>query len=261
MAVTFIGTARTYPIIGNNDLVQNLFAIENGIASRVNVNVRRLLVQNDALVVLTAVMPIVKTSRATNINGGLVLDKGPFDTTQSSDKAVILRAPAYESARITGTPGDTVWQQYTVRQHTAAEQNIAEDKNLLPLLIADAGKEFKLRPGENLLVRVVAAIGTSNPALTNNWIVACVWEEDEISTFNINGVVTLNAVPIVGAKVIIVEAKDKSLTDAILWEVKTTATGGVWSSTIRSGWVGGVFVQYETGGTLYTAPGSPFLEV
>jgi hypothetical protein len=205
-------------------------------------------------------MPIVRTARATAISGGLIIDKGTFDTTKSSDPAVILRAALYESARITATPGDTLWQQFVSRQHTAAEQNISDDKNLLSYLVGDSGKEFKLRPGESLLSKVVAAIETSNAALTNNWIVQCVWEEDAISTFNISGVVTLNSVPIEGAKVIIVEAKDKSLTDAVLREVKTTTTGGAWNSTIRTGWVGGAFVQYETGGTLYTAPGSPFLE-
>jgi hypothetical protein len=260
MAISFRGMVRTYPILGNNDLVQNLFTIGNGIASRVNVIVRRLTVQNDAIVALTAVVPLVKVSRATAISGGLILDKGKFDTVQFSDEAVIFRAAMYESARIVATPADTLWQKFTTRLHTAVEQVIVDDANLLTSLIEDDGKEFILRPNEGLLVSVVAAIGTSNAALTNNWLVQCIWSEDEIATFNISGVVTLNSVPVVGAKVIIVEAKDKSLTDAILREVKTTTGGGVWSSTIRTGWVGGAFVQYETGGTLYTAPGSPFLE-
>jgi hypothetical protein len=111
-----------------------------------------------------------------------------------------------------------------------------------------------------LLVQVVAPTAATNASGSNNYVVQTVWEEDSLSTFSISGTVTLSAVPIVGAKVIILEADDESLANAILWEVKTTTAGGAWSSSIRSGKVGAAFVQYVTGGIYYTAPGSPFLE-
>ena len=254
-------TARTYPILGNNDTTQNLFTIENGIASRVDINVRRLLVQNDAIIASTVVMPIVKTCRASNISGGYILDRSEFDTTlTSSESGIVVRSGMYESGRIFATAGDTVWQQYTNRQHTAVEQSASWDNNLLPMLVSDTGKEFKLKPGESILVRVIGSTVAVNNALANNWFVEAVWEEVPMSTFNINGVVTLGGSPVVGAKVIIISSRDKQMTDASLREIVTTGAGGVWSSSIRKGWVGSAFVQYENGGTLYTASGSPFLE-
>ena len=42
-------------------------------------------------------------------------------------------------------------------------------------------------------------------------------------------------------------------------ETIVTPAGGTWASTIRTGKVGSAFVQYESGGTKYTAPGSPYL--
>lgn len=260
MAVTFVGTARSLVAFGNDSTAQNLFTIENGASSYVNLNIRRLLMQNDAIAVLTAVMPIVKVSRATAISGGVIVEKTPFDTTYSSDSNVVFRAQLEESARITATPGDTVWQQYSVRMHTAVEQQQGIDNNLLPLLVADSGSEFVLRPGEALLARVVAAAGTSNAITTNNWFVECVFEEDEIATFAISGTVTLNSSPVSGANVMVIEADDEQMTNAFLREVITTGAGGTWASSIRTGKVGAAFVQYTTGGTYYTAPGSPFLE-
>ena len=42
MAVTYRGAVQTLTVAGNDATTQNLFVIENGIASRVNVIVRRL---------------------------------------------------------------------------------------------------------------------------------------------------------------------------------------------------------------------------
>jgi hypothetical protein len=123
-----------------------------------------------------------------------------------------------------------------------------------------ASKDFILRPGDSLIVQVVAAVGTSNAALCNNWDAHCVWEEDAIATFAISGTVTLSASPVSGAIVTVVEADDTSMTNAVLRETIVTPAGGTWASTIRTGKVGAAFVQYTSGGTKYTAPGSPYLE-
>ena len=253
-------TFKSYPIIGNNSTDQKLFCLSNGIESRVNVLVRRLLVQVDPIIPLTSVMPLVKTTRASNTSGGVLMNKGAFDTLANSDNAVKIRTALFNDAPIVATAGDVVWQQFGSRQHTSIEQAMATDNNMLPLLVADTGKEFVLRPGECLLVSVIGATTATNNALANNWIVEGVWQEVDLPTFNISGVVTLSGVPVVGAKVTIVEATDKAMSNAVLKEVVTTTAGGVWSSSIRSGWVGSAFVQYENGGTLYNAPGSPFLE-
>lgn len=265
MAVTFQGTAQTLTIVGNDAVAQNLFVIENGYKSRVNVIVRRLTFGCDALVVLTSVQNVLKVSRCTSVSGGVTLDKAKFTGLQTSDANVVLRAQANETAPITATAGDTLWTQMAARMHTAVEQQRAEDdserlkeRNLLPIAAAGVA-DFVLRPGQALLVKVVAATAASNALNSTNYTVRCDWDEESVTTFAISGTVTLSGSPVDGAKVMVLEADDATLTNAHLYEVKTTAGGGLWASTIRTGKVGAAFVQYENGGTYYTAPGSPFL--
>jgi hypothetical protein len=259
MAITFKGGVQVPTVFGNDALVQHVFSLENGIGSRVDINVRRLTVQNDPLVALTSVMPQVKISRGVNISGGVLLNKASFLTTQTSDPSVVIRSPLGEGSPIAATQGNTVWQQYVSRMHTAVEQVLASDENLLPRLVDSASFNFKLRPGESMLATVVSATVLTNAALSNNWLVDCAWEEDEIATFAISGTVTLSAVPVAGAIVTVIEADDNSMTNAVLRETIVTPAGGTWASSIRVGKVGAAFVQYESGGTLYTAPGSPYL--
>ena len=261
MAITYQGTVASYPIQGNDQLLQNLFVFENGVASRVNVYIRRLVLQNDAVTALTSVMPLIKTSRlAADPSGGIILSKCPFDTIQTSDDAVKIRASIAFGTPITATEGQPAWGKFSIRLHTGYGKVIAPDASMLSVLVEGAGKEFKLRPGESLLVQVRGATVASNPSLGNNWFVQAMWEEDSLPIFNISGVVTLASAPVSGAKVMVLQADDEYLTNAVLVEVKTTNGLGEWSSTILSGRVGAAFVQYKDGGTFYTAPGSPFLE-
>jgi len=265
MAVSFRGTAQSLAIYGNDATSQNLFVVENGIASRVNVIVRRLTFGCDALAVLTSVMNLVKTCRATAVSGGFIVDKAPFVGTQTSDSAVVFRAQCNEAGRITATAGDTLWTQLVPRMHTAVEQQQLEvdgerlkQRSLVPIIAMDVA-DLVVRPGQALLVRLVAATAASNPFATQNYTVRCSWEEDEIATFAISGTVTLSGSPVSGAVVTVVEADDEAGTNAVLRQVITTGAGGTWASSIRTGKVGAAFVQYENGGTYYTAPGSPFL--
>ena len=115
MAVSFRGTASTLNIFGNDATTQNLFVVENGIASRVNVIIRSLEFSADSLVALTSVQNVLKTCRATGVSGGLELEKTKFVTTQTSDPAVVIRAMANETAPITATAGDTMWTQFAAR--------------------------------------------------------------------------------------------------------------------------------------------------
>jgi len=261
MAITYRGTVASFPIQGNDQLLQNLFLFENGVASRVNVYIRRLVLQNDAVAALTSVMPLVKTSRISNdFSGGIILSKCPFDTTQTSNDAVKIRASIAFGTPITATEGQPAWGKFFIRLHSVIQKVIAPDASMLPVLVQDAGKEYKLRPGEFLLIQVRGAAVTSNPSLGNNWFVNAMWEEDSLPIFNISGVVTLDASPVNGAKVMVLQADDEYMSNAVLVEVKTTNALGEWASTILSGKVGAAFVQYKDGGNFYTAPGSPFLE-
>jgi len=71
--------------------------------------------------------------------------------------------------------------------------------------------------------------------------------------------VTLGGSPVSGAKVMVMESDNVAGTNMFLREVITTPAGGTWASSILTGKVGSAFVQYEAGGTYYTAPGSPYL--
>jgi hypothetical protein len=172
-------SAATFRTIGSAATPQNLFSIEN-IDSTKLVYVRRLLVQMDALAALTAVMPLIKTSRATAVpTGGTVLNKGVFDTANASNANTICRgSTATDGGALSGptaTAGDVLWQQYGMREHTQVGQILAPDFDQLPILVDT--RNFVLRQNQALLVQVVAAIGTSNPA-TNHYFVQVVWEED-----------------------------------------------------------------------------------
>jgi hypothetical protein len=262
VAVTFTGGTASALFFGNDATTQNIFAIQNGIASRVNMIVRAIDVEVDNLVALAAVMPLVKVSRATSISGGVTLPAERFLTTQTPDPAIVFRAPTWEGAPITATPGTTLWQIMYTRSHTVVEQILGPAgiaaMDALPEIATT--KDVVLRPGESLLVQIVAAAGTSNAALANTGNVSCEWEEDAIATFAISGTVTLSGSPVSGAIVTVIEADDTSMTNAVLRETIVTPAGGTWSSDIRTGKVAAAFVQYETGGTMYTAPGSPYLE-
>jgi hypothetical protein len=258
MAVTFRGGVQVPVMLGKDAVTQHIFSLENQIGSRVDVNVRRISIQNDPVAALTSVMPQVKASRGVSISGGILLDKAALTTTETSDPFVKIRSALGEGSHITATQGDTIWQHYTSRLHTAVEQVIGDDQSVLPRLIDT--QNFKLRPGQSLLVSVVGATVASNAALANNWLVNCLWEEDAIATFAISGTVTLSGSPVSGAIVTVIEADDISMTNAHLVETIVTPAGGTWASNILTGKVGAAFVQYENGGTKYTAPGSPYLE-
>jgi hypothetical protein len=151
--------------------------------SDVIVKVKRLVVQLDATVLLASVMPLVRTTRITWQDGGTTLPKGSFDSTETSAATVIARCaqsadagtPAIVRTPITASLGDTIWQQYCMRNHTLAGQILGLDNPVLPTLIENT--PFVLRPFESLLVYVTASVGTSNP-LTNHWFVQCAWDEE-----------------------------------------------------------------------------------
>jgi len=258
MAISFKGSIPSATTIGNNSTTQNLCTITNKIGSRVNIIIRRATAQIDTLAALTSVMPQVKLSRATSISGGAILSKTAWQTTQSSSDSVEIRTAIIDGQPITATAGDIIWQQYCSRMHTIVEQVIASDNNILPLLVEN--HDFIIRPGESILVQVVGASVASNAALSSNWFTEFMWEEDEIATFAISGTVTLSAVPVAGAIVTVVETDDELMTNQVLVEKIVTGAGGTWASTIKTGKVGAAFVQYKSGATYYTAPGSPYLE-
>ena len=174
-----IFSATSFRILGSAATPHNLFTIENIDATKL-ITIRRLTIQLDATAVLVAVMPQVKVSRSTAVpTGGTVLSKAQFDTANASNANSIVRgANATDggvASAITATAGTTLWQQYCMRMHTVVGQVLAPDNNVLPALVDT--ENLILRQNQALLVQVVAAAGTSNPA-TNHWFCNIVWEED-----------------------------------------------------------------------------------
>lgn len=179
--VTNTGLVTTWRTIGAAATAQNLFAISNASGSTTLVAVRRLGVQLDHTAVLVAVMPQIKAFRITAgiAGGGTLLDKKQLDTNEVENASVTVRgATASDGGAATAITGtlDTgaIWQQFGSRVHTAVGQVIASDNNVLPQLVE--GDPLILRANQALVVQVVAAAGTSNPA-TNHWFAQCVWDE------------------------------------------------------------------------------------
>lgn len=257
MAFSFNGAAPGLIALGNDATTQNIYALTNKVGSRVNVYIRNAKVDLDPIAALATVTPVVKISRATAISGGAILSSSAYDTTQSSSSSVEIRTPVLDGFPITATPGNTIWQKYCGRMHTAVEQVLYFDQKILPKLVKS--QSFIVRPGESVLFQVVGAATTSNARLANYWYVNCQWEEDPISTFAISGTVTLSGSPVSGAIITVIEADDESMTNPVLVEKIVTGGGGTWASTIKTGKVGAAFVQYKSGATYYTAPGSPYL--
>lgn len=176
MAGTF--SACSFRTVGSAATPQNLLTIENIDATKL-VTVRALILQMDATAVLTAVMPLNKVSRATAVpTGGTTLNKAQFDTANASNANTIVRGGTASDGgaltAITATAGTTLWQEYGMRMHTVVGQ-VLSPTSYLPQIIDT--KNLILRQNQALLVQVVAAAGTSNPA-TNHYSVCVVWDED-----------------------------------------------------------------------------------
>ena len=174
MAGTF--SASSFRIIGTAATPHNLLTIEN-IDATLLVKIREISIQLDATAVLTAVMPLTKVSRATAVpTGGTVLNKGLWDTANASDADVIVRganaSDGGAATAITATAGTTLWQEYQMRMHTVVGQ-VLSPPSRMPVILT---KDLILRQNQALLVQVVAAAGTSNPA-TNHWSVNITWDE------------------------------------------------------------------------------------
>lgn len=262
MAVLYTGTVATPRMPGNALATQRLFALENRRGSNRLLRVRRLSTQMDATVALTAVKPQVKTTRGSGVVlGGAQLDKGTFDTAQTSDDQIrVWFAPSSDlgiSGEVISTPGTIQWQQYSGRMHTLAEQVIGADENQMPRLVEDTAFNYELYPGQHLLVTVNGTAVTGNPA-TNHWILNCVWTEEDFVSFTISGVVTLSAVPVVGAEVLVVVADNVAMDNAYFHSVQVTGAGGTWSAQIPVGKLAFAYAQNDVAGTKYTSPGRPY---
>jgi hypothetical protein len=169
-------SAASFRILGNAATAHNLFVIYNTHATKI-VTVRRMVMQMDATVVLTAVMPIVRSCRIASYSGGTALSKIDWGATASDAAIQVVGANASDggvASAITATPGAPLWQQYGMRMHTLVGQVQGIDNNVLSAI--SENYPVRLAQNQGLLVHIVAAAAASNPA-TNHYFVQCAWEE------------------------------------------------------------------------------------
>ena len=173
-------STTTFRILGAAATPHNLFSIYN--TSTDVIRIRSLVMQLDATSVLTAVMPLVKTSRITTApTGGTVLTKGLWDSTVASNAGVVCRGASGSdggaATAITATAGTILWQRYAMRMHTNVGQVLGVDNNVLSSITENY--PVFLRQNQGLLVQVVAAAASANPS-NNHWHVKCAWDEDGV---------------------------------------------------------------------------------
>lgn len=169
-------SAASFRTLGSAATPHNLLTIENTDAV-VQVTIRDITIQLDATAVLVAVMPQVKVSRATAVpTGGTTLTKGEFNTGAVSDAQVVVRGATASdggvATAITSTAGTTLWQEYQMRMHTVVGQVLSPPSRMPTLLT----KNLVLLQNQAILITVISAVGTSNPA-TNHWSVCVTWDE------------------------------------------------------------------------------------
>ncbi len=181
---TNTGLVTTWRTLGAAALTQNLFAISNASGSTTLIAVRRMTAQLDHTALLAAVMPQIKAFRITAgiAAGGTILDKKQLDTNETENVSVTVRgATASDGGAATAITGTldvgAIWQQFGSRAHTLVGQILGNDNNVIPGLTEN--DPIILRPNQALVVQVVAAVATSNPA-TNHWFVQCVWDEFQV---------------------------------------------------------------------------------
>lgn len=261
MAVTFRGSCVTQYMIPTPN--SSCFVLEVSARSMCKVNILKLLMQFDTLTLAKGtglIMPLVKARKFTGTaTGGIVLTgKVPWDTTvNAADAGIYLRldpgfaGTAESDITITGTP-KTMWQEFSARQTTGAEQWQSYDCVLVEPL--DNGA-IVLYPGELLEIYW----GESSLPIGGIAFLEVVWEEDNLGTsYTVSGDVTLSGSAVSGAKILLVTDLDRDMPNPQV-EVITTGAPGTWSKTLAAGVKADAFVQYRAGESLYSDEGKPYL--
>ena len=261
MAVTFRGSCVTQYMIPTPN--SSCFVLEVSARSMCKVNILKLLMKFDTLALATAaglIMPLVKTRKCTGTaTGGIVLTgKVPWDSTiGAADGGIYLRldpgfaGTAGSDITITGTPV-TMWQKFSARQTTGAEQ-----WNTYDCVLADplANGPIVLYPGEMLEIN----FSERATPLGGIAFLEVAWEEDNLGTsYTVSGDVTLSGSAVSGAKILLVTDLDRDMPTPQV-EVITTGAPGTWSKTLAAGVKADAFVQYRAGESLYSDEGKPYL--
>jgi len=171
-------SACTFRTVGNAATSQNLLTIENRSPISI-IYIKKISIVMDTTVVLTAVNPLFKLNRTTDVpGGGTILQKAQWDLQQTSDPLITLRgATGSDGGALSGPAANpavpTIWQSFGFRQVTAVGQILCPEFVLTPNEPFDL---LAIRNGEAMVVNIVAAAAGSNPA-TNHYVVNVFWEE------------------------------------------------------------------------------------
>ena len=263
MAVYFTGSATSQRVNGDSQDFAALMIIQNDIASRSVMYLRRLTVQLDMVTNTTTLFVPALTYRGTGTPstvGGLLTSKFAFDTaTTSSEYVKIWTAVTPDGANdsnIFGTPGILQWRKWAGKVRTQVNQQKSEDAKLLPSLVATTN--WTLYPGQFLVVRIDPVTADDNN-VNLGWLANVIWQEELLPTFTISGTVSLSGSGVVGAEVTVIVADDTALTNAYLHSIVTTTAGGAWSANIPTGKTAYAYASDFASGTYYTATGAPFI--
>jgi hypothetical protein len=237
-----------------------IFAVQNGRESMVNVTLRRGVFQRDPnAVVLTTVMPQIRTYRADSVQSPLGLRTAvtvPWNTAQPSDSNVQVLIGSdfsyYTRSLVPISAGDIGQRAYATRMQSLIGQVLTFDLDLFQ------AQPIVLAPGSAFVAEISAETALSDPAAAGSMF-QLAWEETPITTFTISGTVTDGGTGVVGAKVTVLVSDDFTLANAYKLAVVTTTTGGAWSVEIPAGKVAYAYAQHESSGTFYTAPGRPYI--
>lgn len=275
MAYSWLGSSVTGQVQGDGRDFMALAVLHNDRFSSHKVIVRRAMMQCDMTGIVIASGTLFTPALTYRGVGNPIIGsqvayakKSSWDTSQMSDDRVKLYYPAtgggISDSILSGTPsGGIVWRQWGTKLRTGVEQLRAEDNNQLPLLV-DA-TNFVLLPGQYLLFRLDPVIAMTGPLTGDNnpglgWFINVAWQEEALPTHTISGVVTSDAIGVVGAKVTILLDDNTSLSNPELWETVTTEVGGAWtSSAIPDGKIAYAYAQNFTDGTYYSATGAPYV--
>jgi hypothetical protein len=270
MAVTFRGSAVT-PLISvfqDTNTSVPVVAIVNSFRSRVKVDILRAVNQLDSFYAATGstanrVMPLMRVSvgPADGVQGGIeVKERGVWDTSLSAhDPGVKLLyhpgafAPDGLQLAVNWSDKPAVWNQFTSRQATHAEQFLSWDNLVCPALASS--KDCALYPGQAMIIEQVAAIPTGGAC----WF-QFAWEEDEIDEgYDIAGNVKAFEANVSQAKVLVITDKDRDLPDPEIDIIETDSNGN-FNLKVASEVKASVFVQHRDLESLFTAPGRPYIQ-
>lgn len=176
---TFNGWVAAFRTLGTAATPQNLFSIENGSGSPVNIAVKRLSVEMDSTAALLTVAPEFVTYYQTTLpTGGTALTKVGTDSALSSNTSAVLRGGTASdggvATAITATASaNRLWHQFQSREQTLVAQSTSDDMMLMPVFSND--EPFILRASQALLIQVIGTAASN--AATNHYVVKCAWEE------------------------------------------------------------------------------------